>query len=591
MSKYSRWRNLFRPRRGAAERARLEPVEPRGVSAALTGEVFECELLDRSELSARLASLTHRAPLDRLVINPAVCSIDRLRVYALRTSLRWVLDWEAASRRLGTLLLLGLRVLPATGWAALGHGYWWARLSVEAIGQFGSWLTHPPTEREPPGANESPVDRSGSAPVAADELSAQIKRWLDSPNYARPLLDDWGGDGGQDPPFAWTDLVIADGGLADFAVFGLQVWMVVADLDDGAGDLYLTMGAAGRPPRRNEAAAGGDSGLRAGGGGSSPNTFVSKGDFLYGLQYVHDAKDAVRQEMAWPSQPPSMWRLPFPAPPTTLPSSTAVEEAQQAALRRWLPDLPPAKLSYCQALLDVTRKPLNTGDSHRGLLRDWHARWEKVLTGACEVHGICGQALAEVRRLPLVGFYPAMRVALDALCGRWDPLAGAVLSRSGTVGESGWKDGASYTCLALGSKDRGATLWKASAATPFLSLAQMFDSDLVDLSWGADGYTMAASSTDGRVVLMQFEPRELGVVVPRAQEARILGTIARSFGGTASVAQLPESTTTLAMEDALMRQQPPALLPAGGVGGAPAAPAAAPDPGRKRKAPDDGSGG
>lgn len=162
---------------------------------------------------------------------------------------------------------------------------------------------------------------------------------------------------------------------------------------------------------------------------------------------------------------------------------------------------------------------------------------------------------------------------------------------AGAEGESGWKDGASYTCLALGSKDRGATLWKASAATPFLSLAQMFDSDLVDLSWGADGYTMAASSTDGRVVLMQFEPRELGVVVPRAQEARILGTIARSFGGTASVAQLPESTTTLAMEDALMRQQPPALLPAGGVGGAPAAPAAAPDPGRKRKAPDDGSGG
>ncbi|GAB0496309.1 hypothetical protein MMPV_007621 [Pyropia vietnamensis] len=164
---------------------------------------------------------------------------------------------------------------------------------------------------------------------------------------------------------------------------------------------------------------------------------------------------------------------------------------------------------------------------------------------------------------------------------------------AGAEGESGWKDSASYTCLALGSKDRGATVWKASAATPFLSLAQMFDSDLVDLSWGGDGYTVAASSTDGRVVLMQFEPRELGVVVPRAQEARILGTIARSFGGTASVAQLPESTTTLAMEDALMRQQPPALPQVGDAGRVAAnAPTAAPDPSRKRKALDvDGGGG
>ncbi|OSX68499.1 hypothetical protein BU14_2687s0001, partial [Porphyra umbilicalis] len=153
---------------------------------------------------------------------------------------------------------------------------------------------------------------------------------------------------------------------------------------------------------------------------------------------------------------------------------------------------------------------------------------------------------------------PALAAPLAGGEGADAPPAGPAVNGGGVHavgrgggGESGWVDSASYTCLALGSKDKGATVWKASAATPFISLAKMFGSDLVDLSWGSDGYTLAACSTDGHVMLLRFEAEELGVVVPRAQEARILSTIARSFGGTAVVAQLPESITTLVMEDAL----------------------------------------
>lgn len=77
------------------------------------------------------------------------------------------------------------------------------------------------------------------------------------------------------------------------------------------------------------------------------------------------------------------------------------------------------------------------GNGHGGLLADWHHRWRAVLVDACKRHGVRGQAKAQLLRLPLVGFYPAMRVALDAMNGRWGPLAAAVLSRSGRV-VPGW---------------------------------------------------------------------------------------------------------------------------------------------------------
>ncbi|KAK4535457.1 hypothetical protein CDCA_CDCA05G1482 [Cyanidium caldarium] len=79
-----------------------------------------------------------------------------------------------------------------------------------------------------------------------------------------------------------------------------------------------------------------------------------------------------------------------------------------------------------------------------------------------------------------------------------------------------------YFCVALGSKDRGLTVWRADHKRPFFSLADVFDDDVQDLSWSADGRSLVACSTDGSAFLVHFEPDELGYVVPPAvQQAEL----------------------------------------------------------------------
>lgn len=106
-----------------------------------------------------------------------------------------------------------------------------------------------------------------------------------------------------------------------------------------------------------------------------------------------------------------------------------------------------------------------------------------------------------------------------------------------------------YTCMALGSKDCGATIWKAAAQRPFFDMAQMFDSDVIDLSWGTDGYTLVSCSTDGKVMYIRFEPEELGIVVSEEETRTILTNRWRQYGGGGdSAAPIVESATQLNLE-------------------------------------------
>lgn len=118
-----------------------------------------------------------------------------------------------------------------------------------------------------------------------------------------------------------------------------------------------------------------------------------------------------------------------------------------------------------------------------------------------------------------------------------------------------------YTCLALGSKDCGATIWKASAVTPFFEIAHLFDSDVIDLSWGTDGYTLVACSTDGNVMYFRFEPHELGNVVSQSEMRTILTDTWRVFGAgdgvNASAKPIVETPAQLRMELKSTQPSPP----------------------------------
>uniref|UniRef100_A0A7S2ZSX4 Protein HIRA n=2 Tax=Rhodosorus marinus TaxID=101924 RepID=A0A7S2ZSX4_9RHOD len=120
------------------------------------------------------------------------------------------------------------------------------------------------------------------------------------------------------------------------------------------------------------------------------------------------------------------------------------------------------------------------------------------------------------------------------------------------------KDNPAYTCVALGSKDRGASLWVAGSSKQFVNLEDMFGADVVDLAWGADGYTLVACSTDGGIMLIRFDPAELGYVVPEKVEQNIFKELWQSFGGKSSENGLPENRVQVAIE--LERKKPAKAL-------------------------------
>lgn len=172
-----------------------------------------------------------------------------------------------------------------------------------------------------------------NVPGADEQLSKMLLCWRTSSNYAQPLLDDRGVTGSQEEvlPTAWSRLVTADGGLADCAVFGLQVWMVVADLHDGAGDLYLAMAAAGQPASDDGEVLVGSFPRPAGNGAGTPCEFATDKHFSHGLRKLPLRKRLIQWEM---ERSPSdttrqpvfeskdmRYALPSPLPQTTLPSN------------------------------------------------------------------------------------------------------------------------------------------------------------------------------------------------------------------------------------------------------------------------------
>lgn len=423
---------------------------------------------DKQPLAGMWSCATGRAPLNNLTVNPDVCLTVAWRIFCLRTGLGKVLGEQ--SERLAPLMFFGLRAL-TPGVAALQHGYWWARCwtSSLAFAEFDEWTSERQEAvlRTVPAAEGSSASASGVdlllQAVASAERSSTTdseddplrRHWRNSSSYSRPLLDDWGPTDRALPP-VWADLVAKDGGLASAAMFGLQDWMVAADLGiDDLGDLYLTLG---RPcdlggvhmlhPDSNAetpAIRPSDDGVRA-----------TAEQFEYVLQHLPavavamtrllERPDAAAPNVSWVDNhtvedlPPTL-RLPPAIPPLAPGEELSTLNALQGCLlnssHSYLPDrilggLPPALTDLFEPLVES-----GADFNHKVLLDKWHERLERVLHLACDLHNVEDPARAAVVGLPQRGFYPALRVALDALSGRWEPLAAAVLSQRGLV-VGGW---------------------------------------------------------------------------------------------------------------------------------------------------------
>ena len=81
--------------------------------------------------------------------------------------------------------------------------------------------------------------------------------------------------------------------------------------------------------------------------------------------------------------------------------------------------------------------------------------------------------------------------------------------------------------IALASAESTITIWKPQLPKPLVIMMDLFKAGITDLSWGFNGNILLASSTDGEVVILQFQPGLLGAPCSEAEKRMI---IQRKYG-------------------------------------------------------------
>ncbi|KAI1295149.1 HIR complex subunit [Mortierella claussenii] len=107
---------------------------------------------------------------------------------------------------------------------------------------------------------------------------------------------------------------------------------------------------------------------------------------------------------------------------------------------------------------------------------------------------------------------------------------------------------AGFTSIcAVGSQDRGLTVWRTHEPRPFVGIKELFDHSFLDLSWTPDGQSLLACSYDGTVAVLLFQSENLGEAVPAEERHRMLA----KYGYERRGEIMAETPTQLAMEEQL----------------------------------------
>ena len=76
--------------------------------------------------------------------------------------------------------------------------------------------------------------------------------------------------------------------------------------------------------------------------------------------------------------------------------------------------------------------------------------------------------------------------------------------------------------IALASAESTLTIWKPQLQKPLVIIMDLFKAGITDLSWGFNGNILLASSTDGEVAMLQFQPGLLGTPITEAEKRIII---------------------------------------------------------------------
>ncbi|KAJ8087366.1 HIR complex subunit [Marasmius tenuissimus] len=76
--------------------------------------------------------------------------------------------------------------------------------------------------------------------------------------------------------------------------------------------------------------------------------------------------------------------------------------------------------------------------------------------------------------------------------------------------------------VALGADDRSVSVWQTKSARPLIVATEVFERQIMDLSWSWDGMTLYAASSDGTIAVFHFEPDELEGIAPHSVQEQYL---------------------------------------------------------------------
>ncbi|KAI8986653.1 WD40 repeat-like protein [Trametes punicea] len=76
--------------------------------------------------------------------------------------------------------------------------------------------------------------------------------------------------------------------------------------------------------------------------------------------------------------------------------------------------------------------------------------------------------------------------------------------------------------VALGADDRAVSVWQTKAPRPLIVAKDVFDRQIMDLSWSADGLTLYAVSSDGTMAVFSFDATELEGIAPKSAQEQYL---------------------------------------------------------------------
>jgi protein HIRA/HIR1 len=76
--------------------------------------------------------------------------------------------------------------------------------------------------------------------------------------------------------------------------------------------------------------------------------------------------------------------------------------------------------------------------------------------------------------------------------------------------------------FALGSQDKQITVWAAAIKRPLFIGTKFFKSQVLDLAWTPDGYSLLVSGSDGTLALLQFGQEDIGVPATSEEVAEAL---------------------------------------------------------------------